>query len=308
MAMYIVVYLLLGVTLLVVIGGIYFLPKLFQKNIDRLGKQLEEKFNFTQQNLLNTHKDFLEALARIYKDLGSLGEISKNLLDTATSFESIFQRPLARGGIGEAILENLAKDILPPDKFHTQYTFRNGKKVDLAIFLPQGILCIDSKFTLDSFNNFAQASGKEQEQLRRVFMRSVKTRIDETSSYINPQEQTLDFALMYVPSEQVYYEIISDKDLIEYAQNKKVFIVSPSSFYLYLKTVMIGFEGLRIEQEARRMLDYIKQIRVEFAKAESSFAVLGGHIKNAVAKYEETVSVLERLKRKIEGVLKSDAV
>ena len=153
---------------------------------------------------------------------------------------------------------------------------------------------------MDSFERFVSSENdKERQKLRREFLSTIKKRIDETSKYILPEEKTFDFSFMYVPSENIYYEIINEPDILNYANARKVFIVGPSSFYAYLKTILIGFEGLKIEEQTKKILEHIKTLEVDFKKVRDIFSVLGFHLSNALSRYNELDKKINELSLKI---------
>ncbi len=255
-------------------------------------KNLEEKFinqKLTDQQIFSAVQQNVSlSLERISKDIGELTGVSRNLLAISSSFDNLLKNPSYRGGLGEILLEKMIADILPRETFERQLSFSNGLTADILIKTPQGNLAIDSKFSFETFKNYSTAQDeKEREQLKKIFLRSIKTRIDETSKYILPQEHTFDFACMYVPSEAVYYEIITNDEIAIYAQNKKVFLTGPNTLLVYLRTLLIGFKGLTIERQAQLMLNEINNLEKNFLTLNESIKILGGHLKNSLAKHRE---------------------
>ncbi|MCM8787890.1 MAG: DNA recombination protein RmuC, partial [Candidatus Omnitrophica bacterium] len=267
------------------------------------------KDNFTKSIFLNqteVSKNLLSEFSKLYEKIGSLDRESNEILNLTRSFYDIFKPNKRRGILGESILENLIKDVLPQEVIFPQYTFRNGKKVDFAIKLKEGIIPIDAKFSLDVFKNYLEAAESEKEKYKKIFIDSLKARIDETSNYILPDEKTLDFSLMYLPSEALYYFIITETSLLEYAQKKKVFIVGPNTFYAYLKTILIGFEALKIEEKAKEIYNNLARLNDEVVRLFQDYVILGTHLRNASLKYEEVRKKVEILSGKIANIVRED--
>jgi DNA recombination protein RmuC len=206
-----------------------------------------------------------------------------------------------RGQIGEWSLENLLSQVLPQESFNLQYTFKDGKIVDALVKLAEFNVPLDAKFPLPAFEAMVKAeSDDEKSKLRKQFQKDVTTHIDKiASSYIRPAEGTLDFAIMYIPAENVYYETIvkykSDaKNILEYALDKKVIPVSPNLLYAYLMTVVMGLHGLQIEKQAAEIRQNLNRLNSSFAEFVSNWDVLGKHLKNAYGQYDEGQKKLDR--------------
>jgi DNA recombination protein RmuC len=203
--------------------------------------------------------------------------------------------------LGEWSLENLLSEILPREAYHLQYSFRSGNKVDALVELATGRVCVDAKFPLENFRAMLGAGDElVRQKQRKVFLRDVKKRIDEIADrYIVPDEGTLDFALMYIPAENVYYETVishsdGEPDIGVYSREKKVFAVSPNLLYGYLMIIATGLQGLQIEKNAERILKQLSQMDTDFSKVEEDFQTLGRHLTNARGKYDETQQKLDQ--------------
>jgi DNA recombination protein RmuC len=213
-----------------------------------------------------------------------------------------------RGGLGEILLERLLAEILPTGAYRLQHGFRSGDKVDAAIVVAERLVPVDSKFPLENFRRMLEEPEEEaRRQSRRAFLKDVRARVDEIAKkYIVPDEGTFDFALMYVPAENVYYEVIlrdeGEDSLLGYALSRRVVPVSPNSFYAYLQVILLGLRGLRIEQNAREILGALGRLQADAARLREHFDTLGRHITNAKNKYDETTTSLARLEGKIEDV------
>jgi DNA recombination protein RmuC len=277
---------------------------LLHQKIDSLREELTKNILQSQSDFLKTSQTISEELTKLYEKIGSLNRDSTEILKFTKSFYDILKPTKTRGILGETILENLIKDILPKDIVSSQFSFRNGKKVDFLIKLPQGCVPIDAKFSLETFKNYMESSPEDKEKYKKIFVDSVKRRIEESASYIFPNEGTTDFSLMYVPSEAVYYTIITDTSLLDYAHQKKVFIVGPNNLYVYLKTILIGFQALKIEKRAKQIYATLKSLDVQVSGLLQDYSILGNHLKNAFAKYEDVRRKIENFSLKLTNMSK----
>ena len=238
------------------------------------------------------------------QQLGQLGEAAKGIQQVGSEvrqLQDILQSPKLRGNLGEWSLENLLAEVLPRDAYHLQYSFRSGNKVDALVELASGKVCIDAKFPLENFRAMLEAGDESTRQKqRKVFLRDVKKRIDEIAQrYIVPDEGTLDFALMYIPAENVYYETIishsnAEPDINAYGREKKVFAVSPNLLYGYLMIIATGLKGLQIEKNAKRIYQQLTRLGNDLGTMEEDFQTLGKHLNNAKAKYDDTGRKLDQ--------------
>lgn len=252
--------------------------KLLQDQIIALNKNMDFKLSQSNSNTLkqweinaNISKEATKKIEEITKQLSSLEETNKQIKDIWWQLEwleSILKNTKQRGILWEYFLENVLKNILPPSNYKLQYVFENGEIVDWVIFVKDKIIPIDSKFSLENYNKIITEDNLIQKELLvKDFRNDLKKRIDETSKYIRPSEGTMEFAFMFIPSEWIYYDLLINKvwtlkvntvDLIEYAfKERRVIIVSPTSFYAYLQTVMQWLRALQIEEKA---VDIQKQV------------------------------------------------
>ncbi len=242
-----------------------------------------------------------QVISGVSKSVGEMTELGRSMKD----LQEFLRSPKLRGQIGESILKDLLGQSLPKQNFFIQYAFKSGEIVDAAIKLEQGIIPIDAKFPMENFRKMAKSEDeKEREQIRKVFVSDVKKHIDAISSkYIRPQEGTLDFALMYIPSEPIYYEILTNSpELDEYAFKKRVRPVSPNTLYAYLRAIIMSLEGSKIEAQAGQILAALREIGDETEKFGSSLSVLTKHIKNAAATSDDVNNRFSRLSTKIHTV------
>jgi DNA recombination protein RmuC len=224
---------------------------------------------------------------------------------TVTSLENLLRPPQLRGGMGETLLAELLAQILP-GHFELQHRFKSGEKVDAVIRLGGRLVPVDAKFPLESFRRLAESRDEElaRSKERRGFIRVIKAHVDAIAQkYILPDEGTYDFALMYIPAENVYYEtVLKDEEgegLYPYSLQKRVIPVSPNSFYAYLQVIVHGLKGLHIEERAREIVDYLARLRADEDRFRQDFETLGNHIENARKKYEEAQRKLVRFEDKL---------
>jgi DNA recombination protein RmuC len=252
------------------------------------------------------------AVTEVHGQLGALGEATRRMEQVGreiAGLEQILRAPKIRGGLGEILLERLLAEILPSDAYRLQHGFRSGDKVDAAIVMAGRLVPVDSKFPLENFRRMLEEPDEERRrQSRRAFLRDVRSRVDEIArKYIVPDEGTFEFALMYIPAENVYYEVIlreeaGEDSLLGYALGRHVVPVSPNSLYAYLQVILLGLRGLRIEQNAREILALLGRLQGDAGRLREHFDTLGRHITNAKNKYDETATSLARLEGKIEDI------
>ena len=269
---------------------------------ERLGRGQE--LNQQSQKMINER---LEAAAKTMGDLrgqlGQLDQATRNVTQVASEvrkLQDILQTPKLRGGLGEWSLDNLLADVLPQSQYQLQHRFDNGYIVDALVHLAQGRVSIDAKFPLENFQALLTAPDEPTRQkLRRAFLRDVRSRIDEIADkYIVPAEGTLDFALMYVPAENVYYEAVfatDDIDIGKYGRERKVIPVSPNTLYAYLMAIATGLRGLQIEKNAQRIHQQLRQLTADVQLLLTDFSLVGKHLFNAKAKYEDAGKKLDHL-------------
>jgi DNA recombination protein RmuC len=248
----------------------------------------------------------------IHHQLGQLGQANAEILARANELKKLEQAlrpPKARGGFGELLLGNLLRDRLPPDAFSLQYGFKTGERVD-AVIRVERLVPVDAKFPLDNFERLADAETDDERALHeKAFARDLKNHVDAIAQkYIRPDEGTYDFALMYLPSEGVYYELVCGKTgaLLQYAHEKRVFPVSPTTFTSQLQVIVLGLKGMQIEQRAHEVMAYVAQLQGDFSRFRDDFQVVGKHLGNAQSKFAEAEKRLDRFDTKLERAAESD--
>ena len=273
------------------------------QRLDAMNQSLQGANTAITQSLGNATNIFgtvSESLGRLQESNRQIMEISKDI----SSLQELLRAPKLRGQIGETLLENLLSQVLPKEHFQMQYRFRTAEAVDAVIKLGERLVPVDAKFSLENFQKMA-ATGDETEKgaLRKKFIQDIKNRIDEIASkYILPAENTYDFALMYVPAENVYYEVIIKEDLFAYCMSKKVIPVSPNTFYAYLQVICIGLKGLKIEENAKQILKTLSTLSGELGRFREDFELVGKHIANAHTKFEDSQRRMDRFSDRLAAV------
>jgi DNA recombination protein RmuC len=282
--------------------------KTTQKDIKDLQRVLSDSLQSSNKHLVDTlQKSSADLNQRLDKAAEVIGALQKEAGEFSTISRSMkelnefLRSPKLRGNIGEEVLKDLIAQMFPKHSFHLQYAFKSGDKVDAAIKTNAGILPIDSKFPMENFQRLAKAKNKaEQKTHRRSFISDVKKHIKTIASkYILPEEGTMDFALMYVPSEPVYYEIVNLPELTEYARKARVYPVSPSTLYAHLQMILLSFEGKKIEKRSREIFVLLRAIQTDYQKVEEKLSTLGGHIGNAYNKFSEVARAYSLIGQKL---------
>ena len=287
------------------------------RSIQQLSVSVGDKLERSNQAVSTSVQKQLSESSKLVSDvtqrLAKLDETNKRVVDVATelkTLQNVLSNPKQRGVFGEFYLESVLDNVLPPSQFKMQYAFKDGEIVDAAIFLDKGkVLPVDSKFSLENYNRMIEADDKS---LRDVLLAKVKTdlkgRIDETAKYIRPQEGTMDFAFMFIPSESLYYDLLinnvgtggSSRDLIEYAfRDKRVIIVSPTSFLAYLQTVLQGLRSLQIEEQARDIQVRVGLLGVHIKKFDELLNKMGKSLSTTVNHYNNSYKELAKIDKDV---------
>jgi len=291
---------------------------LFRETQKANSLQMEGLIKIVNDNLAKTQNNLTQQLGQtqttvtdVQKKLVHLQEATKNIMDVGkdiSSLQNILQAPKLRGSLGEFLLEELLRQILPTDHFTMQYRFADDQRVDAVIQLNDGLIPVDSKFPLESFQRLVEAQDENEKLLhKKTFIAAVKKHIDDIAEkYIRPAEKTFDFALMYIPAENVYYETIlndsltnKEYEIMNHAMKKRVVPVSPNSFYAYLQCIVFGLRGFQIEEKAKIIMSQLSQVQKGFSDFYGDFQLLGKHLGNAQGKYDESVKRVTRLHGKI---------
>ncbi|MGB9680658.1 MAG: DNA recombination protein RmuC [Minisyncoccia bacterium] len=278
---------------------------LIQNEIQEIKKTLDSRLDESNRVIQETIKDQLKESAKLKVEIASalarFEGTSRQVVDFAQQLkqlQNILQNPKQRGVLGEYYLETVLKNVLPPHVYQMQYEFKDGTKVDAVIFVKDKIIPIDSKFSLENYNRLIEEENSElKKKWEEAFKNDLKNRIEETSKYIKPEEKTTDFAFMFIPSEAVYYDLLINKigtiksntrDLIQYAAGeKRVMIVSPTTFLAYLQTVLQGLKALEIEESAKLIQKKVEDLLKHLAGYETYMKKLGNHLSTTVSMYNQ---------------------
>ena len=242
---------------------------------------------------------------QVTQTLGDLKATNSRILEQSRSldeFQRMLQSPKLRGDFGEFTLEQMLRDLLPAEHYECQASIGNGR-VDALIRTPYGALCIDCKFPLDNFRRALQeGENGTRDAAMKQFYSDVKGRIKEIADrYVLPPE-TLDVAFMFVPSENVYYEVIGRPELLTYGRQFHVVPVSPNTMYAYIQALAVGFRGMRIQEEAKRVQEMLAQLSTRFDKFQDHFNMVGKHLDNAKSQFERAMRDVERVDATLQGV------
>lgn len=286
-------------------------------------KELQQKFESISKNLTDHQHRSVETMQKqfgqsakiieeVTQKLTKLDATNKQVVGFAEqmrSLESILKNPKHRGILGEYFLETLLGQVLAPGQYKMQYPFSNGEIVDAAIFFRDKIIPIDAKFSLEKYNMIMQEDNKDKRDvLEKEFKKDLKLRIDETSKYIRPNEDTTDFAFMFIPAEGIYYNLLvynvgtvdmNTQDLVEYAFGKHVIIVSPTSFFAYLETVLQGLKALKMEDSVKDIIKKVGELGRHMNSYETYMTKLGGHLGTTVNMYNSATKEFKKIDRDV---------
>ncbi len=291
--------------------GVGELKESLNENINKKLQQSQTQLNDSiQRQFAQSAKIIADVTGRLTK----LDETNRRVVDVADelkTLQNVLQNPKQRGVVGEYYLQTVLENVMPPGRFQMQYKFEDGEIVDAALFLDKGkVLPVDSKFSLENYNRLIEeADKKTKEDIVKKFKTDLKNRIDETAKYIRPNENTMDFAFMFIPSESLYYDLLINKvgttatnsrDLIEYAfAEKHVIIVSPTSFMAYLQTVLQGLRSLQIEEQAKEIQKDVGKLGRHIASYETFMQKLGGSLGTTVNHYNNAHKELKKIDKDV---------
>ncbi len=279
------------------------------ENNKSLNMTISQQFTESQKSLRESSTSAAKIIQEVTEKLTKLDETNKQVVGFAEqlqSLENILKNPKQRGILGEYFLETVLKNVLPPGSYQMQYKFKNGEIVDAAVFVKDKIIPIDSKFSLENYNRIvAEKDPVEKEKIEKIFKQDLKNRIEETSKYIRPEEGTMDFAFMFIPSEGIYYDLLINNvgaiklntaDLISYAFSEKhVIIVSPTSFLAYLQTVLQGLKALKIEESAQQIVAQVRSLQKNLNTFEENYDKVGKYLGTTVNAYNGSFKAFKRM-------------
>lgn len=280
---------------------------------ENLRKTMDSKLSETHQTTQHQINQSARQIADVVAGLTKLEETNKQVINFSAQLQNlqdILKNPKQRGVLGEYYLKEILENVLPPDSFQLQYAFKDGNIVDAAVFVQKKIIPIDSKFSLENYERIINCKDNDdRERFEKSFKQDLKNRIDETSKYIKPEEGTMDFAFMFIPSEAIYYDLLVNKvgmvkvnttDLIQYAiRDKKVIIVSPTSFHAYLQTVLQGLRALKIEESAKQIRSNVEKLGKHIGVYNEFLNKLGNSISTTVNHYNTAHREFEKIDKDV---------
>lgn len=316
---------LLGTLIAIVVGAVIFIIRLLklqqkppedsqallmlQNQLSDLTKTMDQRMNESSRFMNESMKSqfgesqrlvnqFMKELTTMTDKVARVEETGKQMVtfaDQLQNLQDILKNPKQRGILGEYYLETVLKNVLPPGAYKMQYTFNDGVIVDAVVFVDKRIIPIDSKFSLENYNRILEArDDTDRKKYESAFIADLKNRIDETSKYVKPEESTMDFAFMFIPSEAVYYDLLINKvgaitddtkNLINYAGQKKVIVVSPTSFLAYLQTVLQGLKNQKISEQAQGIIKQVINLEKHLTSYEGYMKKLGKNLGTTVNMY-----------------------
>jgi DNA recombination protein RmuC len=278
-----------------------------QKTTEQVNQQLSAQTS-TIGTRLDTAAKVIGDLQKSQGQLLQATEEMKQLGVSVAQLEGLLKAPKLRGGLGESMLEDLLKQVIPASSYATQYRFRNGNTVDAIVKTANGIIPIDSKFPLENFRKMVESSSESEKKASyKLFVSDVKKHIDAIAQkYIAPDEGTFDFALMYIPAENIYYETIIKNDnyddetnIYNYGVQRRVFSVSPNTFYAQLHVLALGFKGMEVEKSAKEIIQNLARLQGDLQRFADEFETVGKHLTNAKNKYDEAARKLDTFEEKL---------
>jgi len=294
---------------------------LLSEHLRAINEQVNQQLQMVNQQLQSSSGQIgqrldsaREVISKVSEKLGELSKTSEQIHEVGkniATLQEILRPPKLRGGLGEQFLGELLSQILPSAFFTLQHTFSSGERVDAVVRIGEKLVPIDSKFPLDNFKRVIECkTDEERKTCQKMFYRDVRKHIDDIASkYILPQEGTYDFALLYIPAENVYYETITkdesfgeEKGVLNYALTKRVIPVSPNSFYAYLQVIILGLKGLQIEKDAMKIQALLSGLKKEIGGFQEDFQLVGKHIMNALNKFEEARRRLDKFNFKLDQI------
>lgn len=325
------VFLLILIILLLAAGFFFVLKKntggkssdaflMLQQQVNHISQVLDAKLSESNKAVREQYSQSARIIRDVTEKLTRLDETNKqvvNFADQLKSLQDILKNPKQRGILGEYYLETVLKNVLPPGSFQMQYGFKDGIIVDAVVFMGKRIIPIDSKFSLENYNRIiSTADPAEKKRYETAFVSDLKMRIDETSKYVRPEENTMDFAFMFIPSEAVFYDLLINKvgslnedtnNLIYYAGKKKVIIVSPTSFLAYLQTVLQGLKNQKISEQADEIIKEVERLGRHMAAFSDYMKKLGNHLGTSVATYNKANRELAKVDKDVVKITGEDS-
>ena len=285
---------------------------MLQQQIGKVAEKLDRGLADSNRTLQTQFGQSTKIIQDVTEKLTRLDETNKQVVsfaDQLKNLQDILKNPKQRGVLGEYYLETVLKNVLPPGSYQMQYGFKDGTIVDAVIFVDKRIIPVDSKFSLENYNRILETPNvQEKKRYESAFVNDLKIRIEETSKYVKPEENTMDFAFMFIPSEAVYYDLLINKvgaiteetnNLIYYAGKKKVVIVSPTSFLAYLQTVLQGLKNQKISEQAKEIIKQVERLGKHLGGYSEYMKKLGAHLGVTVNTYNKATKELAKVDKDV---------
>ncbi len=285
---------------------------ILQQQMNQLNQVLDNKLSESAKAVQGQFSESAKIIRNVTEKLTKLDETNKQVVgfaDQLKGLQDILKNPKQRGVLGEYYLETVLKNVLPPDSYKIQYSFDDGTIVDAVVFVDKQIIPIDSKFSLENYNRILDSqNSEEKKKYESAFINDLKIRIDETSKYVKPEEKTMDFAFMFIPSEAVYYDLLINKvgavtedtnSLISYAGRKKVIIVSPTSFLAYLQTVLQGLRRQKISEQALGIIKKVERLGKHLGTYNQYLQKMGNHLTTTVSSYNKASKEFKKIDKDV---------
>lgn len=286
---------------------------MLNQNIQGMQQRMDESSKTLHQALQTQFGQSARIIRDVTDRLAKLDETNRQVLNFSEQLQhlqDILKNPKQRGVLGEYFLETVLKNVLPPGTFEMHHTFTDGEIVDAVIFVKDKLIPVDSKFSLENYNRLVETRDPDRRlELEKAFKQDLKFRIDETAKYVRPDEGTMDFAFMFIPSEAIYYDLLINQvgavkvvtqDLIEYAfRQKRVLIVSPTTFLAYLQTVLQGLRALQIEQSALEIRKRVEELQKHLTAYDSYLQKLGGHLGTTVGAFNTAYKEFKKVDKDV---------
>ncbi len=285
---------------------------MLQQQMNQLSQVLDSKLSESAKSMQTQFSQSAKIVRNVTEKLTKLDNTNKQVMgfaDQLKNLQDILKNPKQRGVLGEYYLETVLKNVLPPGSYKIQYSFKNGTIVDAVVFYDKQIIPIDSKFSLENYNRILDSNSPEEKKKHEVaFINDLKFRIDETSKYVKPEEKTIDFAFMFIPSEAIYYDLLINKvgavtgdtnSLISYAVKKKVIIVSPTSFLAYLQTVLQGLRRQKISEQAFGVIKEVEKLGKHLGSYSQYMEKIGNHLTTTVSSYNKANKEFKKIDKDV---------
>jgi len=285
---------------------------MLHQQLNHLSQVLDGKLTESHKSAQYQFTESSKILGDVRERLAKLDETNRQVVgftDQLKSLQDILKNPKQRGILGEYYLETVLKNVLPPGSYQMQYAFKDGTIVDAVVFVRDKIIPVDSKFSLENYNRLVEEQNPlEKERLEKLFKADLKLRIDETSKYVKPAEGTMDFAVMFIPHEAIFYDLlvsqvgalkVNTQDLIEYAFSKHVTIVSPTTFLAQLQTILQGLRALQIEESTKEILKNVGVLQRHITAYEEYMKKMGSNLSTTVNSYNTAYKELGKIDKDV---------